>query len=218
MRFIFFLLLGFSFYSNAVIKTYNVTLSDTNYKASSYDPDTGYWSASFTVEYPLPTYNGFDCALGRSFSSVTPRKIAEKYIKLPNRNPTATPPSLSIKYKKEMKCIVDWVEDKTEYKINDKVNSVLLQISYRAFYCPNESAYSYNNLDKKEGCPTIEHGSLEEYCLKQPTLYNTTVKNPTHDGKDYIFNNSENGCKYFAVLRGYYGGSLRITTIFQATI
>lgn len=198
MRYLLLSLLCVSVCANAVIKTYNVTLSDTNYKASAYDPDTGYWSAPFTIEYPLKSYEAIDCFRERSFS-IAPRTIAEKYIKLPNRNPTASPPSLSAKFNQKVKCTVDWVEDKPQYTLTDKANSAVLTMTYRAFYCPNESVYSYNDLSKKEGCPTIEHGSMEKYCLEQPTLRNTTVKNPSHDGKDYIFNNAENGCKYYPV-------------------
>ncbi|WP_336845015.1 hypothetical protein [Providencia rettgeri] len=198
MRFTVLLLLCFSVHSHAVIKTYNVTLSDTNYKASAYDPNTGFWSAPFTIEYPLKPYEAIDCFRERSFS-IAPRTIAEKFIQLPNRNPSASPPSLSAKFNQKVKCTVDWVEDKPQYTLTDKANSVILTMTYRAFYCPNESAYSYNDLSKKEGCPTIEHGNMEKYCLEQPTLRNTTVKNPSHDGKDYIFNNPENGCKYYPV-------------------
>ncbi|HEM7130983.1 TPA: hypothetical protein U2I51_000405, partial [Providencia rettgeri] len=192
MRFLLFPLFIFSALAYAEIKSYDVSFKNPNYYVSDFNPETGYWSANFSGIRELETYQAKSCTTGTEFNLTS--NIIQQDINLPLRNPNQTPKNVSIKFT-GVKCLIDWIE----VNGTNKANRVYLEYTYRAFYCPKDSVYTFNNLDTKSGCPSIEHGSLEEYCLKQPTLYNITVKNPTHDGKDYIFNNSENGCKYFAV-------------------
>ncbi|HHR6129868.1 TPA: hypothetical protein ACS72K_001470 [Providencia alcalifaciens] len=197
--FLYFLLLT-SFPSFSVVKEYNVTWGTTSeavdYSVSSFDPDTGYWSMTMSVDYPQESYRASQCYDGTSFNSISTRKRTEDLITLPTRVPGSIPPALSIKYDNKFKCIVDWVEDKSEYTYKDKVNSVKFIVTYRAFFCPQEKVYSRNNLDKTSGCPSIEGGSMDKYCESQPTLYNTSVAFPSYDGKNYFFQNADNGCEY----------------------
>ncbi|WOB89082.1 hypothetical protein P3L44_10185 [Providencia sp. PROV175] len=199
-KYLLYFLLLTSFSSLSVIKEYNVTWGTTseavNYSVSPFDPDTGYWSMTMSVDYPQESYRASQCYDGTSFNSISTRKRTEDLITLPTRIPGSIPPALSVKYDNKFKCIVDWVEDKSEYTYKDKVNSVKFIVTYRAFFCPQEKVYSRNNLDKTSGCPSIEGGSMDKYCESQPTLYNTSVAFPSFDGKNYFFQNADNGCEY----------------------
>lgn len=191
MRF-FLLFLLFPLSSFSAIKDYPVTQGKFDYNYSEYSPDTGYWSAPFFTSTDISTSQAFSCYKGTyQFPASTFSGIS--YIGLPDRKGGRY---ISLKYT-NVTCIVDWVEDKDTYSSTDKVNSVVVQYNYTAFYCPNEKVYSENSLNKTYGCPTIEGGSLENYCQSQPVLKSYSFSPVIKDSSGTYVANYE-GCKYEA--------------------
>lgn len=189
MRF-FLLFLLFPLSSFSAIKDYPVTQGKFDYNYSEYSPDTGYWSAPFFTSTDISNSQALNCYKGTyQFPAATFSAIS--YIGLPERKGGRY---ISLKYT-NVTCIVDWVEDKDTYSSSDKINSVVVQYNYTAFYCPNEKVYSENSLNKTYGCPTIEGGSLENYCKSQPVLKNYSFSPARKDSSGNYVANYE-GCKY----------------------
>ncbi|EML0364708.1 hypothetical protein RI835_004126 [Providencia rettgeri] len=196
IKYVFYFLLFTSFSSFSIVKEYEVSLSNNEYSVSSVDPDTGFFSSSFDGEYDYNPTSGYNCYLGQSFDITT--KFMREVFSLPISNPGSSTPYASVIFSKKATCLVDWLEDKPDYKISDTAKSVKLKFTYRAFFCPKKSIYTRNNLNSDSGCPVIDGGSMHEYCIKQPVLLSTSVANPSKDGNDYVFNSADNGCKYIS--------------------